>query len=146
MRTSILHAESKRLMDASYRPVKITKPKSSIPEPREKRKLEFDDSVSRMQADYKQRKAQLKQRPQVNFKPTEIVDGKREVTKEILSARGLVRKRDKHQGNARVHNRMKFTKKQKQHDAMTRKNRVEEADYTGEGTGINMHIKRSLKL
>lgn len=36
-----------------------------------------------------------------------------DVTKEIMANRGLVRKRKKYEGNARVHNRMKFERKTK---------------------------------
>lgn len=61
-----------------------------------------------------------------------------------MKNRGLVVKRTKTQGNARVTNRKKFEKKMKVFNAMTNRNRTEALDYSGEETGINVNKKKSL--
>ena len=64
----------------------------------------------------------------------------------LLKARGLYRKRKRYQGNAKLHNREKFEKKQK-----IRKNMVKEYEgkpevYGGEVTGIRRDLIRSTKI
>jgi hypothetical protein len=64
----------------------------------------------------------------------------------LLKARGIYRKRPKYQGNAKLHNREKFEKKQK-----IRKNMVKEYEgkpevYGGEATGIRRDLIRSTKI
>lgn len=61
-----------------------------------------------------------------------------------MKNRGLVVKRSKTQGNARVSNRRKFERKMKVFNAMTSKGRTEARDYRGEETGINVNKKKSL--
>jgi len=72
--------------------------------------------------------------------------GIRLANKNLLKSRGIYRKRKQYQGNAKVHNREKYLKKQK-----LRKNMVKEYDgkpdvYIGETTGIRRDLIRSTKI
>lgn len=72
--------------------------------------------------------------------------GVRLANKNMLKARGIYRKRKQYQGNAKVHNREKYLKKQK-----LRKNMVKEYEgkpdvYIGETTGIRRDLIRSTKI
>jgi len=75
-----------------------------------------------------------------------IEKGERLANKNMLKSRGIYRKRKQYQGNAKVHNREKFMKKEK-----IRKNMVKEYSskpdvYIGETTGIRRDLIRSTKF
>lgn len=81
--------------------------------------------------------------------PKEIEEGDaREITKEIEKNRGLTRKRHKYEGNARVHNKLKYAKKLKKMSGVKMKagEQSGSGDYAGESAGISMHVTRSRKL
>jgi U3 small nucleolar RNA-associated protein 3 len=72
--------------------------------------------------------------------------GQRMANEGVLKSRGLYRKRKQYQGNAKLHNREKFFKKEK-----IRKNFVKEYQgkpevYGGESTGIRRDLIRSTKF
>jgi U3 small nucleolar RNA-associated protein 3 len=72
--------------------------------------------------------------------------GQRVANDNLIKSRGLYRKRPKYQGNAKLHNREKFFKKEK-----VRKNYVKEytgkpLKYGGELTGIRDDLLRGTKL
>ncbi|UVC49492.1 disrupter of silencing protein [Theileria orientalis] len=106
------------------------------------------DEIDKIKENYNKIKENRKQKYQQSsvrvYKPEEVIEGKRDIGKDIMKNRGLVVKRDKTQGNARVTNRRKFEKKMKIYNAMTSKNRKEALDYVGEETGININKKKSL--
>ncbi|BAM39238.1 disrupter of silencing protein [Theileria orientalis strain Shintoku] len=106
------------------------------------------DEIDKIKENYNKIKENRKQKYQQSnvrvYKPEEVIEGKRDIGKDIMKNRGLVVKRDKTQGNARVTNRRKFEKKMKIYNAMTNKNRKEAPDYVGEETGININKKKSL--
>ncbi len=88
-------------------------------------------------------KADLKNQKEFEEK---IDMGIRLANKNMLKARGIYRKRKQYQGNAKVHNREKYLKKQK-----LRKNMVKEYEgkpdvYIGETTGIRRDLIRSTKI
>ena len=70
----------------------------------------------------------------------------RKANKEVLTARGIYRKRKRYQGNAKLMNREKFYKKEK----IRRRNVKEYVGkpdvYTGEATGIRRDLIRSTKI
>ena len=70
----------------------------------------------------------------------------RKANKEVLTARGIYRKRKRYQGNAKLMNREKFYKKEK----IRRRNVKEYVGkpdvYTGEATGIRRDLVRSTKI
>ena len=70
----------------------------------------------------------------------------RKANKEVLKARGIYRKRKRYQGNAKLMNREKFYKKEKQRKNMV-KDYVGKPDvYSGEATGIRRDLIRSTKI
>ncbi|CDJ52366.1 hypothetical protein, conserved [Eimeria brunetti] len=116
-------------------------------------KMESDDEeFAALAAESKKKKADKKQRIKekaLSFLPEieEEVDGQRPITREIKTNRGLVRKRKKFEGNARVHNRMKYQQKAKKLKSMRQEMRpVEDSTYMGEASGIRSNLKRSRTL
>ena len=70
----------------------------------------------------------------------------RKANKEVLKARGIYRKRKKYQGNAKLMNREKFYKKEKERRRYV-KDYVGKPDvYMGEATGIRRDLIRSTKI
>ena len=70
----------------------------------------------------------------------------RKANKEVLKARGIYRKRKKYQGNAKLMNREKFYKKEKERRKYV-KDYVGKPDvYMGEATGIRRDLIRSTKI
>lgn len=73
-------------------------------------------------------------------------DGKRKISKEIMTNRGLMKYRKKEERNPRVHNRLKAAKQLKRRvgqAAPMRDKAAEEGRYAGETTGIRSAISRS---
>ncbi|KAH8740319.1 conserved eukaryotic nuclear protein [Cryptosporidium ryanae] len=68
---------------------------------------------------------------------------RRASTKEMIKNKGLTRKRKKIEGNARVHNRLKYKKAIKKLKGMQRGVREYENNYSGESNGLKDNIKRS---
>jgi U3 small nucleolar RNA-associated protein 3 len=64
----------------------------------------------------------------------------------LLKARGLYRKRKNYQGNAKLHNREKFQKKQKLRKNMVKEYESKPEVYGGEVTGIRRDLIRSTKI
>ena len=70
----------------------------------------------------------------------------RKANKQVLEAKGITRKRKRYQGNAKLMNREKFYKKEKQRQKMV-KDYIGKPDvYTGEATGIRRDLIRSTKI
>ncbi|KAL8453457.1 hypothetical protein Emag_001830 [Eimeria magna] len=121
--------------------------------PRKRREeLEGDEEFEELVGRVKEKKAEKKKRMQEKAKQflpqlEEEVRGQRGVTREIAKNRGLTRKRKKFEGNARVHNRMKFAEKTKKLKSMRPDIRpVEDRSYEGEATGIRANLKKSRTL
>ncbi|XP_022571734.2 something about silencing protein 10 isoform X2 [Brassica napus] len=81
----------------------------------------------------------------ISFEP-ETVDGKRVVSKAILSNRGLTRHRNKDKKNPRKNYRDKYTDKVKRRKGQVREIRKPTGSYGGEGSGINPNISRSVRI
>jgi len=106
------------------------------------------ENIEKLEA-LKQQKEKLdekaKQKSDKEFE-NKIEMGRRLANKNMLKARGIYRKRKQYQGNAKLHNREKYLKKQK-----LRKNMVKEYEgkpevYGGETTGIRRDLIRSTKI
>jgi len=86
---------------------------------------------------------------QKQFKPEQVLEGRRGTTKKILENRGLARQRKKKAGNARVSNRDKYEKMVKRRKGAVQEMREGAADgasYEGEATGLRTHVKKSKKI
>ncbi len=70
----------------------------------------------------------------------------RKANKEVLKARGIYRKRKKYQGNAKLMNREKFYKKEKERRKMVKEYEGKPDVYMGEATGIRRDLIRSVKI
>ena len=70
----------------------------------------------------------------------------RKANKEVLKARGIYRKRKRYQGNAKLMNREKFYKKEKQRKKMVKEYEGKPDVYNGEATGIRRDLVRSTKI
>ena len=70
----------------------------------------------------------------------------RKANKEVLKARGIYRKRKKYQGNAKLMNREKFYKKEKERRKMVKEYEGKPDVYMGEATGIRRDLIRSTKI
>ena len=70
----------------------------------------------------------------------------RKANKEVLKARGIYRKRKKYQGNAKLMNREKFYKKEKERRKMVKEYEGKPDVYMGEATGIRRDLVRSTKI
>ncbi|XP_018472607.1 protein THALLO isoform X1 [Raphanus sativus] len=81
----------------------------------------------------------------VSFEP-ETVDGKRVISKAILSNRGLTRPRNKDKKNPRKNYRDKYADKVKRRKGQVRDMRKPTGSYGGESTGINPNISRSVRI
>jgi len=106
------------------------------------------ENIEKLQS-LKEKKEKLSEKAELQNKKEfeEKLDmGVRLANKNMLKARGIYRKRKQYQGNAKVHNREKYLKKQK-----LRKNMVKEYEgkpdvYIGETTGIRRDLIRSTKI
>eukprot|EP01071_Lankesteria_metandrocarpae_P001709 Lankesteria_metandrocarpae@DN1797_c0_g1_i1.p1 len=78
----------------------------------------------------------------------EDVDGRRKISRNVDKNRGLTRKRQKHESNPRVHNRVKYERRLKKHKQLHPDQRPQPSDggYAGEHTGIRTKVARSTKL
>ena len=70
----------------------------------------------------------------------------RKANKEVLTARGIYRKRKRYQGNAKLMNREKFYKKEKERRRNVKEYIGKPDVYTGEATGIRRDLIRSTKI
>ena len=70
----------------------------------------------------------------------------RKANKEVLKARGIVRKRRKYQGNAKLMNREKYYKKEKLRKKLVKEYEGKPDVYMGEATGIRRDLIRSVKI
>ena len=70
----------------------------------------------------------------------------RKANKEVLTARGIYRKRKRYQGNAKLMNREKFYKKEKERRRNVKEYVGKPDVYTGEATGIRRDLVRSTKI
>ena len=70
----------------------------------------------------------------------------RKANKEVLKARGIYRKRKKYQGNAKLMNREKFYKKEKERRKIIKEYEGTPEVYMGEATGIRRDLVRSTKI
>ena len=70
----------------------------------------------------------------------------RKANKEVLTARGIYRKRKRYQGNAKLMNREKFYKKEKERRRNVKEYVGKPDVYTGEATGIRRDLIRSTKI
>ncbi|KEP63065.1 UNVERIFIED_CONTAM: Sas10 C-terminal domain-containing protein [Hammondia hammondi] len=108
----------------------------------------FDELLETQTIRKTAKKKQMEERAKA-FIPSvpEAVDGQRATTRQILKNKGLTRKRKKFEGNARVHNRMKFESKMKKLKTIRPPGREVEGDsYMGEESGIRTNLKKSRTL
>ena len=70
----------------------------------------------------------------------------RKANKEVLKARGIYRKRKKYQGNAKLMNREKFYKKEKERRKLVKQYEGKPDVYMGEANGIRRDLIRSTKI
>lgn len=114
--------------------------------------VEGDEEFESMAGKAREKKLEKKKRMQEKAKQflpqlEEEVRGQRGVTREIEKNKGLTRKRKKFEGNARVHNRMKFQQKSKKLKSIRPDLRaVEDRNYEGEATGLRANLKKSRTL
>jgi len=71
---------------------------------------------------------------------------KRAITYKIAKNKGLMPKRSKLQRNPRVKNRMKFEKAKKRRKGAVREIRDQNHKYSGEASGLNVRVKKGVKL
>lgn len=117
-----------------------------------KRDSNENDFVSRQLKDFenmKQQKSEAEiQRLEKLKKEIDMKNelGVRRVNYEVLKARGIYRKRPKYKGNAKLVNREKYYKKEKERSKMVKKYEGKPDVYMGEATGIRRDYVRSTKL
>merc|ERR1712013_518137 len=71
---------------------------------------------------------------------------KRAITYKIAKNKGLMPKRSKLQRNPRVKNRMKFEKAKKRRKGAVREVRDQNHKYSGEASGLNVRVKKGVKI
>ena len=71
---------------------------------------------------------------------------KRAITYKIAKNKGLMPKRSKLQRNPRLKNRMKFEKATKRRKGAVREIRDQKSKYGGEASGVNVRVKKGVKL
>merc|ERR1739838_559959 len=76
----------------------------------------------------------------------EELEERRAITYQIAKNKGLQPKRSKVQRNPRVKHRLKFEKAKVRRKGQVREVRKEVKRYGGEGSGINMRVKKGIKL
>merc|ERR1719510_35341 len=76
----------------------------------------------------------------------EDVEERRAITYQMSKNKGLQPKRNKLQRNPRVKHRMKFEKAKVRRKGQVREVRKELKKYAGEISGINMRVKKVIKL
>ena len=117
-----------------------------------KRDANENDFVSRQLKDFENMKKQKSeaeiQRLEKLKKEIDMKNelGVRRVNKEVLKARGIYRKRPQYKGNARLTNREKYYKKEKERNKAVKKYVGKPDVYMGEATGIRRDYVRSTKL
>ncbi|OII74754.1 nucleolar ribonucleoprotein [Cryptosporidium ubiquitum] len=92
------------------------------------------------------RKQEIDSRNMPNIDDLIDSGSRRASTKEMIKNKGLTRKRKKIEGNARVHNRLKYKKALKKLKGAQRSMRDYENSYSGESTGLKDNVKRSTNL
>ncbi|KAL5370558.1 nuclear protein [Cryptosporidium parvum] len=92
------------------------------------------------------RKQEIDSRNMPNIDDLVDSGSRRASTKEMIKNKGLTRKRKKIEGNARVHNRLKYKKALKRLKGTQRSMRDYESSYSGESTGLKDNVKRSTNL
>lgn len=104
-----------------------------------------NENIEKLQA-LKDKKEKIEQKnadkSQAEYK-NKIEMGQRLANKNMLKARGIYRKRKQYQGNAKLHNREKYMKKQKLYKNMVKKYEGKPDVYGGETTGIRRDLGRS---
>ena len=73
-------------------------------------------------------------------------DDKRGITYQMFKNKGLAPKRNKDQRNPRVKHRHKFEKAKVRRKGQVRSIRTETKRYSGESSGINMRVKKGVKI
>jgi U3 small nucleolar RNA-associated protein 3 len=73
-------------------------------------------------------------------------EDRRGITYQIFKNKGLAPKRNKDQRNPRVKHRHKFEKAKVRRKGQVRTPRTETKKYSGEQSGINMRVKKGVKL
>ena len=87
---------------------------------------------------------QLKDKDMADFNEEE--DERRGITYQIYKNQGLAPKRNKDQRNPRVKHRHKFEKAKVRRKGQVRTLRTETKRYSGEASGINMRVKKGVKI
>ncbi|SCN61430.1 conserved Plasmodium protein, unknown function [Plasmodium chabaudi chabaudi] len=113
-----------------------------------------DENIKSMLKFKKNRKEQRKTimdkknkeiRKQLVDQENEIND-RRMPNKNIIQNKGLVRKRKSTDGNARVHNKLKYMKKMKTYNSQNPKFKTHDNNYDGVKKGINPYLKKSIDI
>ncbi|ETB61004.1 hypothetical protein YYC_01953 [Plasmodium yoelii 17X] len=113
-----------------------------------------DENIKNMLKSKKNRKEQRKTimdkknkeiRKQLVDQENEVND-RRMPNKNIIQNKGLVRKRKSTDGNARVHNKLKYMKKMKTYNSQHPKFKTHDNNYDGVKKGINPYLKKSIDI
>lgn len=107
--------------------------------------------VARVKKERKTKAEEAKEGARIlrQYQPEEVSEGRRKTSKRILDNRGLVRRRKKISGNARVANRKKYEKAVKKRKGAVldmREAASDGAGYSGEATGIRTHVRKSIRV
>ena len=104
---------------------------------------DIDDDTSEDNAELTNAE-QLEDKNMADFNEEE--DERRGITYQIYKNQGLAPKRNKDQRNPRVKHRHKFEKAKVRRKGQVRTLRTETKRYSGEASGINMRVKKGVKI
>lgn len=144
--------EAKKIKDKSTKMLSSKRKRDQEEEEEEEESEEEDNFVKNQMSEYNK----LKKKKEDNIKKhkTKLIKeiekknelGTRKANKEVLKARGIYRKRKQYKGNAKVSNREKYMKKEKERKKMVKEYVGKPDVYMGEATGIRRNYIRSTKI
>lgn len=144
--------EAKKIKDKTTKMLSSKRKRAHQEEEEEEEKEEDDLFVKSQMVEYN--KLKKKKEENINKHKSELIKeiekknelGTRKANKEVLKARGIYRKRKQYKGNAKVSNREKYMKKEKERKKMVKEYVGKPDVYMGEATGIRRNYIRSTKI